>query len=64
MLTKTKHAVRIPRTEWERMKKNPALSEAIELLEDMSDLEKAKSVKGKNITLNQYLVKRGLSNRH
>ncbi|MEW5799992.1 MAG: hypothetical protein AB1728_13410 [Bacteroidota bacterium] len=46
------------------MKRNPALSEAIELLEDMSDLEKAKSVKGKNITLDQYLAKRGLSNRH
>ena len=64
MLTKTKNAVRIPRREWEKMKKNPALSEAIELLEDMSDLEKAKSVRGKDMPLNQYLAKRGLSNSH
>jgi len=42
------------------MKKNPALSEAIELLEDISDLEEAKKVRGKSITIEQYLKKRGL----
>ena len=29
----------------EKMKKNPAFSEAVELLEDINDLEKAKKVK-------------------
>ncbi len=62
MLTKTKKHIQIPREEWEKMKKNPAFSDAIELLEDISDLEKAKKVKGKNLTLEQYLKKRGLQN--
>lgn len=57
MLTKTKTAVHIPRKEWEKMKKNPAFSEALELLEDIADLEAAKSVKGKDLTLSQYLQK-------
>lgn len=47
MLTKTKRQVQIPLEEWEKMKKNPAFSDALELLEDISDLEKAKKVKGK-----------------
>lgn len=64
MLTKTKTDVRIPRKEWEKMKKNPAFSEAIELLEDIADLEAAKHVRGKDMTLNQYLKKRGLRNNH
>lgn len=59
-LTKTKTHIKIARTEWEKLKKNPALSEAIELLEDISDLEKAKKVKGKSLTIEQYLKKRGL----
>jgi len=46
MLTKTKDQVQIPLKEWEKMKKNPALSDALELLEDISELEKAKKVKG------------------
>jgi len=41
-LTKTKHHVTIARRDWEKMKTNPAVSEAIELLEDVSDLEKQK----------------------
>ncbi len=60
MLTKTKDQVQIPLKEWEKMKKNPALSDALELLEDISELEKAKKVKGKDLTLEQYLKKRDL----
>lgn len=37
-LVKTKTHVKIPRKDWEKMKKNPVLNEAIELLEDISDL--------------------------
>ncbi len=59
-LTKTKTHIKISRAEWEKLKKSPALSEAIELLEDISDLEKAKKVKGKSLTIEQYLKKRGL----
>ncbi|MCL5028737.1 MAG: hypothetical protein M1480_06925 [Bacteroidetes bacterium] len=61
-LTKTKAHVKISRKDWEEMKKNPVLSEAIELLEDISDLEKAKKVRGKSVTIEQYLKKRGLQN--
>jgi len=63
-LNKTKTFVKIPRSDWEEMKKNPALAEAIELLEDISDLEKAKNVQGKSFTLKQYMKKRGLQNLH
>jgi len=63
-LTKTKSHVKINRKDWEKMKTNPALSDAIELLEDISDLEKAKSVRGKSVTIQQYLKKRGLHNTH
>jgi hypothetical protein len=62
MITKTKEHIQIPRKDWDKMKKNPAFSEAVELLEDIDDLEKAKKVKGKNLTLDQYLEKRGLQN--
>ena len=58
-LKKTKTSVTI-RKDWERMKKNPSLAEAIELLEDISDLEEAKKVRGKSLTIEQYLKKRGL----
>ena len=54
-LTKTKLHVKIARSDWEKMKNNPALSEAIELLEDISDLEKAKKIHGKPISLEEYL---------
>jgi hypothetical protein len=42
------------------MKKNPALAETIELLEDISDLEEAKKVRGKSLTLEGYKKKRNL----
>jgi len=59
-LTKTKTHIKIAKSDWEKMKKNPALSEAIELLEDISDLQKAKKIRGKSITIEEYLKKRGL----
>ena len=60
MLTKTKTQVKISRTEWDKMKKNPTFSDVLELLEDISDLEKAKKVNGKSLTLEEYAKKRGL----
>ena len=63
-LVKTKTHVKIPRKDWEKMKKNPVLNEAIELLEDISDLEKAKSIRGKGVTIAQYMKKRGIQNLH
>ena len=59
-IIKTKKQVKIAASDWEKLKKNPVLSEAIELLEDISDLEKAKKVKGKSLTIDQYLTKRGV----
>lgn len=59
-LKRTKTHIKIANSDWEKMKKNPVLSEAIELLEDISDLEKAKKVRGRSITVEQYLKKRGL----
>ena len=41
-LIKTKSHIKINRDEWEKMKNNPTLSEAIELLEDISALKKQK----------------------
>ena len=63
-LIKTKTHIKIARSDWENMKKNPVLNEAIELLEDISDLEEAKKVRGKSLTIEQYLKKRGLQNKH
>jgi hypothetical protein len=60
-LTKTKSHIKINRKDWESMKTNPALSEAIELLEDISDLEKAKKIRGRSVTIQQYLKKRGIN---
>lgn len=60
MLTKTKLFVKIPRDEWEGLKKNPNFAELIEMLEDQTDLEDAKQVGGKDITLQNYLKKRGI----
>ncbi len=62
MLTKNKKQVQIPRKDWDSMKQNPTFSEVIELLEDISDLEEAIKAKGKELTLEQYLSKRELSN--
>ncbi len=59
-LKKTKTHIKISRDDWEKMKQNPSLSEAIELLEDISDLEEAKKVRGKSTTIEKYLKKRGL----
>ncbi len=50
-ITKTKSHIKIARSDWEKLKKNPATSDTIELLEDMSDLEKARKVAGKSISL-------------
>ena len=61
MLTKTKKQIQIPLKDWEEMKKNPALADTIELLEDIYDLEKAKKTKGVDLTLEQYLKKRKTS---
>ena len=58
MLTKTKKQIQIPLKDWEEMKKNPALADTIELLEDIYDLEKAKRAKGKDLTLEQYFKNR------
>lgn len=62
MLTKTKKQIQIPKDEWDKMKTNPAFCDVLELLEDISDLEKAKKVKGKDLTLNDYIAKRELQN--
>jgi len=59
-ILKIKKQVKIKSSDWEKLKKNPFLSEAIELLEDISDIEKAKKVRGKSTTIEQYLKKRGL----
>ncbi|MCH8171046.1 MAG: hypothetical protein IIB07_07960 [Bacteroidetes bacterium] len=37
--------------------KNPAFFDILELLEDISDLERAIKVKGKDLTLGQYLIR-------
>ena len=59
-IIKTKKQVKIQASDWEKLKKNPVMSEAIELLEDISDMEKAIKVRGKSLTLEQYLTKRGI----
>ena len=64
MLIKTKKEIRIPRKEWERLKKSPNFSELIELLEDRQDLISAKRVRGKDMTLAEYLKKRGIRSNH
>ena len=59
-ISKTKKQVKIAASDWEKLKKNPVMSETIELLEDISDLEKAKKVRGKSLTIEQYLTKRDI----
>ncbi len=64
MITKSKSDVRISRKNWgERLRRNPSFSELVELLEDQTDLEAAKK-RGKDLTLSQYLAKRGIQNNH
>jgi len=63
MLTKTKKDVRIPRGQWEKLKKNPNFADMIELLEDQADLEAAKQVRGRDLSLDEYLKKRGIRSR-
>jgi hypothetical protein len=63
MLIKTNKDVRIPNAQWDALRDNPSFDELIELLEDQEALEKAKSERGKDITLDRYLKKRGIRNR-
>jgi hypothetical protein len=63
-IKKTKRNVTIARKDWEKLRANPVLTEAIELLEDISDLAEAKKVRGKTITISQYLKKRGIQSSH
>ncbi len=60
MLTKDRSYVRIPRKEWEKLRSIPTFAEAIELLEDQTDLLAAKRINGKDISLKEYLKKRGI----
>lgn len=62
MLTKDQTYVRIPRKEWEKLRQIPTFAEVIELLEDQNDLQVAKRVNGKDISLKIYLKKRGIRN--
>ena len=64
MLTKTKKEILISRKDWEKLKTNPAFTDLIELLEDREDLLKSKSERGNDLTLAQYLSKRGIRNNH
>ncbi len=59
-LNKSRTHIKIDRNEWEELKKNPVLRDTLELLEDISDIEKAKKDTGKSISLKKYLKKRGL----
>jgi hypothetical protein len=63
MLTKTRNEVRIPLAEWNSLKKNPVFGDLVELLEDRDDLKVAKKVRGKSLTLDEYLEKRGIRDR-
>jgi hypothetical protein len=64
MITKSKSGIKISRKEWENMRNNPVFSDTIELLEDIADYKSAKNTKGKDLTVEQYLEKRGLLNNH
>ena len=63
MITESKKDVRIPIEEWEKLKENPAIADTLELLEDIADLENSKKEKGEDISLKDYLEKRGLSDK-
>lgn len=62
MLTRTKKHIQIPVEDWDKMKRNPAFSDLIEFLEDISDLEKARNEKGRDLSFDQYLKNRELHN--
>lgn len=62
MLTRTKKHIQIPVEDWDKMKRNPAFSDLIEFLEDISDLEKAQNEKGRDLSFDQYLKNRELHN--
>ena len=62
MLTRTKKHIQIPVEDWDKMKSNPAFSDLIEFLEDISDLEKAQNENGKDLSFDQYLKNRELRN--
>jgi len=64
MITKSKSGIKISRKEWENMRNNPVFSDTIELLEDIADYKSTKNTKGKDLTVEQYLEKRGLRNNH
>ncbi len=64
MLTKTRTHVKIARRDWVKLQKNPHFAELVELLEDRARLFAAKKVRGKDISLNEYLRKRGIRNHH
>ncbi len=64
MQAKATTDIRIPRAEWNRLKKNPFFRDLVELLEDRNDLQAAKKVRGKSLTLTQYLKKRGIRDPH
>lgn len=59
-LKKTKTHIKISGNDWKKMKMNPTLRETLELLEDIRDLEEAKKSKGKSLTIDEYLKKRGI----
>ncbi|MHB8871695.1 MAG: hypothetical protein ACYC5G_04540 [Candidatus Doudnabacteria bacterium] len=59
-ITKTKSHIKIAQSEWEELKKNPETNDTIDLLKGMSDLEKAKKVTVKGISLEAYLKKYGI----
>jgi hypothetical protein len=58
MLTKSRTHIRIPRREWEKLRKNPQFNELVELLEDRADFEAARWVKGRITHLSQYRNRR------
>ena len=61
---RSKEDIRIPREDWELLRKNPAFGELVELIEDRYDLEAAKAARGKGMSLIEYLKRRGLQNNH
>lgn len=56
-MAKISDKVKISRDLWEWAKKNPTLTEFIEFLEDIEDLRKAKSQRGKGLSLERFIKK-------
>lgn len=63
MITHSNEFVRIPVKEWKKLKESPVFFELIELLEDQRDLYDAKKVKGKDLSVAEYLRRRGVQNK-